>query len=174
MANSDAPRGLQPIKMHNGCEVEYLWVTSTLTADIGVGTPMQQLASGFVSPVTATTSADQTFVGVSMEFRDGSEGTTKQIAVNTNPFQKYLVQCSITTAPTIAILGASVGFTTPDGVNTTTGLSKCEVGDAGTTSAAPLRVVDRHQREGNDWGVNVDLIVQPIAGLHRRNAEDGV
>lgn len=175
MANSDSPRGLVPIKQPQLHGVEYLKVTSTYTADIGVGTPLVEVAAGFVQAVSSATAANQAFVGVAMEFRDGSVGKTNKIAVNTNPFQKFLAQSAITTN-TQAVVGASVGFSTPAGVNTTTQLSKCEIAGAGTTSAAPLRIVGIHEREGggNEWGANVDLIVQPIFGLHQRAGDAGV
>lgn len=170
---TNAPRGLVPIKMPLVSGVEYLKVTSTFTGDIGVGTPMVQLATGFVVPVSSTTAANQMFVGVSMEYRDGSSGKTEDIAVCTDPTMKFLVQSGVT-SNTQALVGASVGFSAPAGVNTTTQLSKTVVAGAGATASAPLRVVGKHERDGNTWGSYVDLIVQPIYGLHQRGGAAGI
>jgi hypothetical protein len=181
MANSNSPRGLVPIKRNEVEGVERLWVSSAYTAEIGVGTPLVQVAGGFVEAMAVATAADQSWVGVSLERRAGSSGKTEQIAVDTNPNRKFLVQSSVTTNG-IALIGASVAFAfTTSRVNTTTGLSIDTVSGAGTTAAAPLRVVGLHRRVGldadenaADWGSNADIIVQPIAGLHQRSAETGV
>ena len=171
MANADTPRGLVPITNPDGNKIpiEYLKVSSGYSSDIAVGTPVVQLSTGFIVPVTSATPANQLWVGVSMEFYDASEEGTKAIAIATDPFQKFLIQQNGTTGGTQAAVGASGSFEDPEVVYTDTELSSCQMlAGFTTTISTPLRVIGLHPRSTNAWGANNDLIVMPILLSHQR------
>lgn len=177
MANADTPRGLVPIQSPTGTDihVEYFYVTSGYTTDIGVYSPVKLASSGFITLVTSATAANQQFLGAAMEFYDASAMGTKRIAVACDPNQHFLIQESTTTTgATQAAVGASCAFINPATVNTTTELSATEAGGFGTTASAPLRILGKHERSTNAWGVNVDLIVKPIHGLHQMAGAAGI
>lgn len=178
MANSDSPRGFVPIEGPGGGEprVHHYKVTSTYTTNIAPGTPLIGVAAGFVQPLAVTTIGSQVSIrGVAAEWRAGSVGKTTDIAVWDDPDQLFLVQAGMTTAVAQAMIHATARILNPASVNTTTRLSKAEIDTIGTTANAPVRIVGKHKRVGNDFGsANADLIVKFMYGKHMGAAEAGV
>lgn len=177
MANPNIPFGLRPIKGPGGGEpkVDYYFISSTLAVAIAPGTIMKKLASGFVTPLTATTGA--AIVGVSAVYVKASNGYKREIPIYDDPNQRFVIQSALTTTPSAqAVFGATAQITSPEVVNTTNQTSSAALYALGTTSTDSLRIVSYHKRVGHagtgDAYPHYVVTINPL--LHCNGSEAGV
>lgn len=179
MANKNWPRGLMPVQAPGKDTpiMHYYKVTSTLTAAIGIGSPMIMQSTGFVRCMNHTTANVQTLlVGASAEYRAAAEGKTRYIGIWDDPDQLFIIQSGMTTAASnaIASVGASARMKTYNGVNVTTGYSKCVLDGVGTTSLAPMKIVGIDRRIDNETGSYIRFLVKLQQNVHHLAGEAGV
>jgi hypothetical protein len=170
MANTDAPRGFWPIRHLTGGQIrqsEYS-ITTGYGTSIFFGDVVTLVAAGTIQAAAAGNRILGIFQGVEYTNAAGDVVFSKYWPASTTAtnIKAYVVDdpnvlfgvqsAGSTVAADIGNLGDHVA----GAGNASTGLSAHELSGSTSTSNAGFRVVGVVPRPDNDWGTNVDLIVQ--------------
>ena len=136
MANTDNPRGFDPVRGNSDGPPKLSKYPANVTTDIFAGDIVQLLANGRVKPITTTT-GNAAVLGVAANYIDASDASTPQeVWVYDDPNQEFMGQDDGDGAtPSWAVVGATFAGILTTG-NTTTGRSKQEIDASAAGTAA--------------------------------------
>jgi len=157
MANTDFPRGFEPLYHLTGGEIRTTDYTVTTGKTIYKGDLLVATAAGTVEPAAA--GAGLSVVGVAAAYVDDSGGAGgKTVPVYDDPYIVFSVQADSGTS-----VAASDVFATADHVagagNPTTKISGHELDSSDIGTGAQLKILGKVDRPDNAWGEHVDLAV---------------
>ncbi len=151
MANVDNPMGATPARHAYGGRIIAHKYLSTSATDIFIGDFVKMDSDGDVLTITATTDG---ILGVAATFATADQD---EVWIYDDPGIVFSIQAS----GTINQVGqGELGPVTIATGNTTTLRSIHEMGAAGGSGEDQLRIIDKVDTPGNDWGTNVQLLVE--------------
>jgi len=169
MANTDAPRGLWPVRHLTGGSIrqsEYP-ITSGYSTGIFYGDLVKLVAAGTIEAAAAGNRILGVFRGVEYTAADGSVVFSKYWPASTVATD---IKAMVIDDPNVVFGAQSSGSTVAadvgnlgDGVagagSTSTGISAHEINGTTSTGVAGMRVIGKIDAPDNDWGTNVNLEV---------------
>lgn len=181
MANVDAPRGAKPafhlaggVIRARGYTIASAYGTGIFTGDL-----VKAVTAGGIEAAAATNRVIGVFAGVQYVDPQGEQKFSRywpaaQVAteimgtVYDDPQIVFEMQAD--GAVTVDDRFNLADHVTTHAGNTATGQSGMEVNSSTGTGAALLRILDKVEAPNNDWGANVDLLVQ----IHEHEYSTGV
>ncbi len=170
MANKDAPRGAWPIKHLTGgtLRTSEHTIASGYAENIFTGDFVVLVAGGGVQVGGASERLLGVFSGVSYVDAAGKQvfsrywpSGTVATEINATVFDDPNILFGIQSAgSTVAADVGNLGDIVAGAGSTSTGQSGFELNGTTSTAAAQCRVIGKVAAPDNDWGTNVDLIVQ--------------
>jgi hypothetical protein len=158
MPNLDAPRGLYPVHNKLGGEMGrtiQLYVKASQT--IYNGDLVSVDATG---TVVASTADDGVLVaGVAAEYKVGNASGTTPIAIYRADEYQFCIQADSGSTPAATDRWATANHIAGSG-DATTKMSGHELDSSDIGTGIQMRIVDKRNVSGNDWGEHVDLIVE--------------
>lgn len=176
MANKDYPRGMWPLNEGGAARPRCRTYPVAASTTIYQGSPVILQADGTVA-ATSTTGDQTNLLGAAAHYVSTGVGETSTVAVFDDPNQLFMIQDDGTGTLAQTSVGLNAPFAASPGAgNSNTRVSTAELSgtNAATTSALPLRILGKVERINNEWGDNVDLIVQINTGQHIYNDDAGI
>ena len=164
MPNQDHPRGFI---IHGDMDHRHLLQTtidvSNATA-MFIGTLVKFDNDGNIS---ASGTTEEKSIGIIINLRDADGQATTYLPattagsalVLTDPNQQFIIQCAGTLAATD--VGENADINATQGGSTSSGRANTELSETTSTSTAQFRIIDKVNTPGNEWGLNVDVVVRP-------------